>query len=59
MSDGWRWNEPHWCEQPALRIQPGGRRPATLKEWLRCLWNFDIFLGRVPFLKLLLLVNML
>ena len=45
--------EPHWCEAPVMRIMFVGRMPRTLKQWVWFGWNFDIFYGRVPFMKTL------
>ena len=34
-------------------------RPKTFKEWRRVIWGYDIFLEGFPFLKILLLANIL
>ena len=44
--------DPHWFESAAFALRGMGRRPATLREWSRCLWNADIFYGPVPAVKL-------
>lgn len=49
----------HWGYAPVLTISVNGRRPATAREWLRFLWNFDIFFGPIPFLKASLAANAL
>jgi len=33
--------------------------PIGIKEWLWMIWGFDIFFGRVPFLKVIVLCNIL
>lgn len=32
-------------------------RPKGFKEWVRFLWGFDIFVGPVPFLKMIVGAN--
>lgn len=51
----------HWFEQPAITFYAHSmaRRPGTAREWLRCLWNADLFFGRVPFLKCVALISWL
>lgn len=34
-------------------------RPKTFKEWRRVIWGYDIFVQGIPFLKILLLANIL
>ena len=34
-------------------------RPKTFREFLRLLWGVDIFFGEVPFLKTILILNIL
>lgn len=52
-------HNPHWFERKALQFSPMGRRPQTATEWARCLYNADIFIGHVPFLKCVAIVSWL
>ena len=47
-----------WFSGPAIKFTGIGRRPRG-REWLRCLWNCDVFCHRVPFLKSVALVSFL
>ena len=43
-----------------LHITINTRLPKSIKEWIICFWNFDLFFpGGIPFLKLTLLLNVL
>ena len=46
----------HWCDEKLMVISMIGPRPRGPKQWATCLWNADIFYGRVPFLKTITLV---
>ncbi len=48
---------PHWFENRAIQFSQSGRSPATIKEWVRCIWNADIFFGKVPVGKTVILIN--
>lgn len=34
-------------------------KPRHIKEWLYAFWGFDIFFGRFPFLKIIILSNII
>lgn len=48
--------EPAWGAHKVVKFTLYGRRPRTLFEWARMVWNYDIFFGPVPFLKTAVLV---
>ena len=57
---------PHWFYLKAMRFGgghleffAGERKPMTLTEWFTFIWNADVFYGEIPFLKTLVLVNLL
>ncbi len=55
-------SQPHWFQYKAVQIAFGGdasSRPAGIRQWAVCLWNADIFVGEVPFLKTVSLLSLL
>ena len=42
-----------------FQMNLGEPRPKGFIEWSRFLWGFDIWLGNVPFLKVMVLANIL
>jgi len=52
------WHTPHWLESPMMQFAPfsTGRKPIGAKEWARCVWNLDVFVYRIPLLKILGLI---
>jgi hypothetical protein len=42
----------------SIQLSVSGR-PKTLRGWKNLIWGFDIFIGNVPFMKSLLLGNLL
>ena len=46
-----QFTQPHWFQHKAIEFMWAGRRPQTVKEWVHCMYNADIFYGPIPFLK--------
>ena len=55
------FEDPHWFEERAVdfRLTMWGRRPATVREWSLCVWNADLFVNGVPYLKCLTIAALL
>ena len=49
-------SEHFWFSGKALQFTFFGKRPKGVRQWATCLWNADIFFGKVPFLKTITLV---
>ena len=52
----------HWGSDKFIAFhlsKTGTRPPNTIREVMRCIWNYDIFLERIPFLKVVVLVNVI
>lgn len=49
----------HWFMETAVQFYVEDRvyRPRGLRQWLRCIWNADVFFGPVPFLKVVAVVS--
>lgn len=48
----------YWYQTRAIQFSfCGGRRPASVREWLHCFYNVDVFYGPVPFLKCVALIS--
>lgn len=50
----------HWFQYKAIQFRLiGGRHPVSPHEWLRCMWNADLFYGPVPTVKTIAAVSWL
>jgi len=47
-----------WKGWRLVRLCIGRERPGTTVDWLWMLWGFDVWIGRVPLLKLVVLANL-
>lgn len=54
-------SQPHWFQYKAVQIHIGGdhsSRPQGVRQWVVCLWNADVFVNEVPFLKTVALASL-
>ena len=42
-----------------LSLSLGNSKPKTLRQWLTVLWGFDIFIQEIPFMKSIVLANII
>lgn len=54
VAEEWRYNRKWKTMQLTIT-----RRPSDISEWLWLAWGYDIFLHEIPFLKSLVLANVL
>jgi hypothetical protein len=41
-----------------IALHPGSK-PKGVKQWLNFIWGFDIFIYKIPFMKILILANII
>lgn len=41
-----------------ITLHPGSK-PKGIKQWLNFIWGFDIFIYKIPFMKTLILTNII
>lgn len=41
-----------------IELHPGSK-PKGVKQWLNFIWGFDIFIYKIPFMKTLILANII
>ena len=51
--------EAHWFEFKPIQFTVTGRRPENIPEWFTFIWNADLFWGEVPFMKSMILGNII
>lgn len=54
-----RFGDQHWGQYKLISFKISGRNPKNLKEWLVAFWNWDIFWGEVPIIKVIALISWL
>lgn len=52
---------PHWFEGKPIcfEFKAYGRKPIGVKEWSKCIWNFDIWVNKTPLIKTIFLSNLI
>ena len=55
----WAEVNPYYNGWELISLHATSSKPKGVKQWLNFIWGFDIFIYKIPFMKTLILANII